>query len=613
MSHWVRMSVVWVGVCVVCAGLLGCPPDNRVTVPNCAGVTQALAEATIRAANLTVGTVSEVFSDTVASGMVVSQTPASGARVDPGTAVDLALSKGPAVVTVPDVVGMSQAGATMALASAHLSVGTVSEFYSDTVPTGDVIAQNPAAGTSVASGSSINLAISKGVAPVSVPNVAGMTQANAESAITGLGLSVGTVTQANHTGIPAGSVISQDPAALTSVAPGTPVDLVVSLGPVMVPVPDVVRNEQADAEAAILAADLTVGAITTEPSDLIAAGYVISQEPEAAESAPEGSAVNLVVASGLITAETVPLAMLDVPGGTFEMGDDSPGEARHDVTLSPYLIGAFEVTAMEAAAILNWAQDRAYLTDRDGDPYAGGDVYAEGTFLLDLDASTCPLQFEGGTFSPKVTSGFTRALHPMTNVSWHGAILFCNALSERDGYSYAYDSNWNLRDTDTFSTGIQFTDGYRLPTEAEWEYAAAWAGAARYLYGFSSDTLSPSRANYDAENPLGLIAEPYTTLVGHYNGVSLGTADSPSPAGCYDMTGNVKEWCHDWSTSYPDEPVTNPIGPTAEQTYKVIRGGDWTLPPASDNLLTTEREAKYSGTASERLGFRIARTPSIKE
>ncbi|NIA15235.1 MAG: SUMF1/EgtB/PvdO family nonheme iron enzyme [Nitrospiraceae bacterium] len=545
MYRWVRMSFVWVSVCVVCAGLLGCPQDNRITVPNCVGVTQTLAEATIRAAGLTVGTVSEVYSDTVAAGKVIGQAPASGARVDPGTAVDLSISKGSSTVSVPEVVGM--------------------------------------------------------------------TQTNAESAITGLGLNVGTVAQANHVSVPAGSVIGQDPAAGTSVMVGTPVDLVISLGPVMVTVPDVVRNEQADAEAAILAAGLTVGTITPVPSDLIAAGFVISQNPAAAENAPSGSAVNLVVASGLVTAEAVPLGMVDVAGGAFEMGNDSAGEARHSVTLSAYSIGALEVTNMEYAAVLNWAYGMGYLTNGTGSPYEGDDIHAEGQFLVDFDVITCRLQFEGGAFSPEVTSGFTRALHPMTHVSWYGAVMFCNWLSEWAGFTPAYNTTaWDLIDTEPGTDGIQFTDGYRLPTEAEWEYAAAWDGATRYLYGFASDTLSASRANYGDANPLGVLGEPYTTLAGHYNGVSAGTIDSPSPVGCYDMTGNVKEWCHDWRTNYPDAPVTNPTGPTGMQTYKVMRGGHWSLSPTSDYLTTTQRDANYVGTVSSQVGFRVARTPAIK-
>ena len=96
------------------------------------------------------------------------------------------------------------------------------------MPAGNVISQNPTAGTSVAAGSAVNLVVSHGPAPVSVPNVVGQTQAAASTAITARGWCVGTVTQQSSATVPAGNVISQNPTAGTSVAAGSAVNLVVS-------------------------------------------------------------------------------------------------------------------------------------------------------------------------------------------------------------------------------------------------------------------------------------------------------------------------------------------------------------------------------------------------
>jgi 6-phosphogluconolactonase len=134
-------------------------------------------------------------------------------------------------VTVPNVVGSSQASATSAITAAGLAVGTVATASSSTVASGNVISESPAAGTSVASGSSVNLTVSTGAATVAVPNVVGMTQAAATSALKTAGLVVGTVTMSASGTVAAGNVISENPAAGTTVATASAVSLTVSSGP----------------------------------------------------------------------------------------------------------------------------------------------------------------------------------------------------------------------------------------------------------------------------------------------------------------------------------------------------------------------------------------------
>jgi RHS repeat-associated protein len=202
------------------------------------------------------------------------------------------------MVNVPNVINMTQAAAQAAIVGAKLTVGTITQANSATVPAGSVISQSPVAGTSVAEGSAVSLVVSIGPAMVAVPNVAGMTQAEATSTITSAKLAVGTITQANSATVPAGCVISQNPPAGNSVPEGSLVSLVISLGPVMVTVPSVVGMTQDAAQSAIIEAQLTVGTITSEYHDTIPPGSVISQNPPGGSSAPLGSSVNLVVSRG---------------------------------------------------------------------------------------------------------------------------------------------------------------------------------------------------------------------------------------------------------------------------------------------------------------------------
>ncbi len=269
-----------------------------VQVPNVLGLTQDEAQDALAAAGLVLGTTSQAYDPTVPAGLVAVQNPAAGSTVESGAAVDLVVSLGPQPMAVPDVVGLAQAAAESAVTGTGLSVGAITTQYSDTVPAGSVISQNPVAGTEVLPGSAVDLVISLGPQPVAVPDVVGLAQAAAESAVTGAGLDVGTVTTQYNDTIPAGSVISQNPAAGTELLPGSAVDLVISLGPQPVAVPNVVGLTRTAAESAVTGAGLDVGTIITQYSDTVPAGSVISQNPAAGTEVLPGSAVNLVISLG---------------------------------------------------------------------------------------------------------------------------------------------------------------------------------------------------------------------------------------------------------------------------------------------------------------------------
>lgn len=277
---------------VISAGPAG---TTLVTVPDVAGLPQADAETTLTNAGLTFS-ITAAFSDTVVAGVVISQTPAAATDVASGSVVELVVSAGPAPATVevPDVVGLAQTAAQTSITDAGLVVGTVSTSNSDTVAAGNVISQTPAATTSVAPGSAVDLVVSTGPALIAVPGVTGLTQADAETAITNAGLTVGTVTTASSNTVAAGSVISQTPAGGTEVTTGSSVDLVVSSGPALVTVPSVVGLTYSTATANINAAGLTVGSVSTVLTRR-SCGVVRSQTPSGGTNVQAGSAVDLVV------------------------------------------------------------------------------------------------------------------------------------------------------------------------------------------------------------------------------------------------------------------------------------------------------------------------------
>ena len=273
----------------------------EVSVPNVVGGTQAAATTALASVGLNVGTVTTQASSTVASGKVISESPTAGTSVNAGSAVSLVISTGPAQVSVPNVVGGTQAAATTALTSAGLIVGSVTTQASSTVASGNVISESPVAGTSVNVGSAVNLVISGERAQVSVPNVVGDTQAVATAAITGVGLVVATVTTTSSATVTSGDVISESPAAGTGINIGFAVSLVISSGPATVAIPNVVGDAQAAATSAITGVGLLVGTITNTASSTIATGSVISETPAAGTSANVGSAVNLVISTGPAT------------------------------------------------------------------------------------------------------------------------------------------------------------------------------------------------------------------------------------------------------------------------------------------------------------------------
>lgn len=320
-------------------------------------------------------------------------------------------------------------------------------------------------------------------------------------------------------------------------------------------------------------------------------------------------------------------AMIPVPAGWFEMGrpymDIGSGTEVpvHDVYLDAYQISKYEVTNQEYADVLNWAHSQGYLANSGGGDYTYGVIYAFGQPVADTQSSHewSQINYSDGVFSVRYRTGHDNqslymADHPMVMVSWYGAACYCNWLSEQQGLQPCYNlSTWTRYEP--------LRNGYRLPTEAEWERTAAWDGREHWRYGMRSESIDITQANYyigslDYANPLGMMSYPYTAPVGWYNGVNPAQLNAPgtltvnakSHMGAYDMCGNALEWCHDrWYREYTPEPVTNPIGPTSG-SYRVVRGGSWInnsyycRAAYRDDIYTPEIRNSY-------IGFRISRTP----
>ncbi|MGB4946544.1 MAG: PASTA domain-containing protein [Candidatus Competibacter denitrificans] len=285
---------------------------NPVTVPNVVGQPQSAATAAITAAGLTLGAVTTQNNTTVPAGTVLSQNPAAGATANPGAAVALVVATGSTLVNVPNVIGLSQAGAALTIQgtctsattpATCLTVGTVTQQASTTVPAGQVISQSPAPNSPVEASTSVNLWVSSGP-PVTVPNVVGQPQGTAADTLVRATLTVGTVTQEFSATVPAGQVISQNPPANAAVAPGTPVNLVISTGPKPTTVPNVTGQSLTGAKTTLTGVGLVVGSVTLAASSTVPAGTVIGQNPAGGSQVAPGSTINLTISAGPAAPET---------------------------------------------------------------------------------------------------------------------------------------------------------------------------------------------------------------------------------------------------------------------------------------------------------------------
>ncbi|MFH1109945.1 MAG: formylglycine-generating enzyme family protein [Planctomycetota bacterium] len=293
-----------------------------------------------------------------------------------------------------------------------------------------------------------------------------------------------------------------------------------------------------------------------------------------------------------------PPAMVLIPGGEYQMGDhfnEGGTDERpvHAVNVGSFYMDIYEVTNQEYVKYLNSAFSQGLIEVRSGVAYAPGDTdaYCDTT----TSSSGSRITWNGSAFG--VTPG--KEEHPMVMVSWYGAAAYANWRSSQHGRTPCYNLlTWECN----FAA-----NGYRLPTEAEWEYAARGGNRNPYRRYPWGDAISWSMANYwDTGDPYESGSFPYTTPVGYYDGNQIPAGvDMVNGYGLYDVAGNAWEWCNDWysSTYYSSSPYDNPIGP-ANATYRVLRGGSWSSP--SHESRCASRFGNVPGVRTYSDGFRLA-------
>lgn len=234
-------------------------------------------------------------------GQIMAQDKEPGTEVDKNTTITVTISSGEEAktTTVPDVVNREESEAEQMIREANLTVAHGEAQYDDNVAEGNVISSNPVAGTEIEEGQTVTIVVSLGQKPATVPDIRGMSAADAEAALSAEGL-VGSASEDYSDTVEAGKVISQDVDPNSEVDKGTTVSYVVSLGPETkyVTVPGLGGYTEEQARQRLTNAGLNVGTVDTAYSSTVSKGYVISQTASAGSSVEEGTSVGFTVSIG---------------------------------------------------------------------------------------------------------------------------------------------------------------------------------------------------------------------------------------------------------------------------------------------------------------------------
>ncbi|HOE10921.1 MAG TPA: formylglycine-generating enzyme family protein [bacterium] len=245
-----------------------------------------------------------------------------------------------------------------------------------------------------------------------------------------------------------------------------------------------------------------------------------------------------------LPAGAKPLEMVLIHAGTFLMGspsdakDRDPDEIQHQVTITKdFYIGKYELTQAQWQALMHSNPSK---------------------------------------FGPKPNN-------PVEMVSWYDFARFCNELSRVQQLTPVYDeSTW---------TANRSANGYRLPTEAEWEYACRAGTTTRFYWGDDLDGTQIVNYAWCWDNS--------------HDGTKEVGLKAPNAWGLYDISGNVWEWCYDWDTPYPSKAVTDPVGEQPGD-FRILRGGAWINAPRDCRSANRIRMLPHSQVGHR--GMRLART-----
>ncbi|MFE4216019.1 Stk1 family PASTA domain-containing Ser/Thr kinase [Streptomyces sp. NPDC056844] len=258
-------------------------------VPSLLGQTQSAAEKRLTDEGLDLKGVERAYSDTVKRGTVISSDPGSGERIRGNGAVKLVISRGPEIVKVPDVESLALAEARRELKKTGLAPGMVTREFSEEIDRGKVIRTDPRAGTERHPDSAVALVVSKG-SPVDVPDVTGLTVEDATDALDEAGLKAKVLTDRVNSAEEAGEIARQTPGSGAEAAEGDTVELTVSKGPRMLPVPDVTGKDVDEARSTLEEAGFEV---KVDRPFLSFSDTVKSQSVEGGEKAAEGSTITI--------------------------------------------------------------------------------------------------------------------------------------------------------------------------------------------------------------------------------------------------------------------------------------------------------------------------------
>jgi len=287
------LALILIVACAIAVGAVAwwLGAGRYVGVPGVLNQTQQQAEATLAQHGLHVTYGTPQYSETVAKGKVLATDPAPGAHIQRGGTVTVTMSKGPQRFPVPNLSGSTVAQARAQLASTKLAVGNISHEYSTLVPSGKIISTSPPTGHRVPQGTPVALVVSKGLPPVAVPNVVKHSYDDAAKMLAGVGLKIAQTSQQHSMTVPKGAVISQSPTPGHMTPQGSTVNVVVSEGPPLVLVPNVIDKPIADAIATLKAAGFNY--TTYKPFGISPLNRVASQDPKGGIMAPKGSVVRL--------------------------------------------------------------------------------------------------------------------------------------------------------------------------------------------------------------------------------------------------------------------------------------------------------------------------------